>query len=38
MEENIPHMGVYPVLPDEGELPEGILKGIAPPSERNAKP
>lgn len=38
LEENIPHIGVYPVLPEEGDLPEGVLKGIPPPSERNAKP
>lgn len=38
-EANVPHVGVYPVLPDEGELPEGILKGVPPPgSERNAEP
>jgi len=38
-EANIPHVGVYPVLPEEGELPEGILKGAPPPgSERNAEP
>lgn len=36
---NIPHIGVYPVLPEEGELPEGILMGAPPPgSEGNAKP
>jgi biofilm PGA synthesis lipoprotein PgaB len=38
MEENIFHVGVYPVLPEEGELPEGILKGIPTRSERDAKP
>jgi len=38
LEENIPHVGVYPVLPEEGDLPEGVLKGIPLPSERNAKP
>jgi hypothetical protein len=38
-EAKVPHVGVYPVLPDEGELPEGILQGTAPPgSEGNAKP
>jgi len=30
---------VYPVLPEEGELPEGILKGAPPPgSERYTEP
>jgi hypothetical protein len=38
MEENIFHVGVYPVLPEEGELPEGILKGTPTRSERDAKP
>jgi hypothetical protein len=38
MEENIFHVGVYPVLPEEGDLPAGILKGIPPGSERNANP
>ncbi|MGZ8463628.1 MAG: hypothetical protein ACXWWT_12400, partial [Candidatus Deferrimicrobiaceae bacterium] len=36
---NIPHVGVYPVLPEEGELPEGILKGAPPPgSESHTEP
>jgi len=35
----VPHVGVYPVLPDEGELPDGILKGASPPgSEGHVKP
>jgi biofilm PGA synthesis lipoprotein PgaB len=38
IEENIPHVGVYPVLPEEGDLPEGVLKGIPPRSERDANP
>ncbi len=39
VEANIPHIGVYPVLPEEGELPEGILKGARPPgSERYEEP
>ncbi len=38
-EAKVPNLGVYPVLPDEGELPEGILKGTSPPgSEGHAKP
>jgi len=38
-EAKVPHVGVYPVLPEEGELPAGILKGAPPPgSERNAEP
>jgi len=39
IEGNIPHLGVYPVLPEEGNLPEGILTGNPlPRSERDAKP
>jgi len=39
LEECIPHVGVYPVLPDEGALPTGILKGNPlPGSERDANP
>lgn len=39
VESNVPHVGVYPVLPEEGELPEGILKGAPPPgSERYTEP
>ena len=38
MEENIFHVGVYPVLPEEGALHEGILKGVPPRSERDANP
>jgi hypothetical protein len=35
----VPHVGVYPVLPEEGDLPEGILKGTLPPgSERHVEP
>jgi biofilm PGA synthesis lipoprotein PgaB len=38
-EANVHHVGVYPVLPEEGDLPEGILKGIPiPGSERYAEP
>jgi hypothetical protein len=38
-EAKIPNVGVYPVLPEEGELPEVILKGTSPPgSEGHAKP
>ena len=37
-EANVPHVGVYPVLPEEGDLPEGILKGTPlPRSEGNAE-
>jgi len=39
VEANVPHVAVYPVLPEEGELPKGILKGVPPPvSEGHAKP
>jgi len=38
-EAKVPHIGVYPVLPDEGELPDGILGGMPPPgSEGHVKP
>jgi biofilm PGA synthesis lipoprotein PgaB len=39
VEESIPHVGVYPVLPEEGNLPRGVLLGSPPPdSEWDAKP
>jgi biofilm PGA synthesis lipoprotein PgaB len=38
-EANVPHVGVYPVMPGEGDLPEGILQGARlPGSERYAEP
>lgn len=39
VEESIPNVGVYPVLPEEGNLPRGVLLGKPPPdSEWEAKP
>jgi hypothetical protein len=39
VEESIPHIGVYPVLPEEGNLPRGVLLGNPPSgSEWETKP